>query len=74
MKKHRPRILTFLNFGAGGTITIAMVYLFRTVFLEQTFSSPAGWLLVWWFVSGLGAVFIGPFKVFEPKHPNNKDR
>ena len=78
MRKHRPRILTFLSFGAGGTIGTAIVYIFTPSFLEKALTSdgdigPVGWILIWWLVSGFGAFCLGLFQTSVPKSSRNED-
>ena len=69
MKKYRPQILNFLSLGAGGTIGIAIAYIFIPSFFNSPEDmQPTEWLLMWWLLCAFWTIVLGAFKSFVPKH------
>ena len=66
-KRYRPQILNFLSLGAGGTIGIAIAYIFvPSLFSSPEDMKPTEWLLMWWLLCALWTIILGASKIFMP--------
>jgi len=67
IRKRMSQKPTFLYFGLGGTIGVALIYIFKPAFLSNSITNDPGrlleWLLVWWLVSFIGGLSLGQLKI-----------
>ena len=61
---------TAIYHGLGGTLGIAIIYIFKPPFFPSNATDPARlleFLLIWWLISFIGALVMGQLKLTSPK-------
>ena len=62
--------------GLGGTLGIAIIYIFKPPFLSSAAHDPARlleFLLIWWLLSFIGGLVTGQLKLTGRKSDQDKD-
>ncbi len=77
MRKQLSERPTALYHGLGGTLGVAIIYIFKPPFLPPNVTdNPARlleFLLIWWLVSFIGGLLMGQFKITGQKSDEDKD-
>ena len=77
MRKQLSERPTALYYGLGGTLGVAIIYIFKPPFLSSNITdNPARlleFLLIWWLISFIAALLLGQLKITSRESDKDKD-